>query len=343
MCLRSTEMSRQWFFLSITMAVLACNTPVQPKAKPKKSAPVSTLSMSEASPEPVNVPASDHYGVPFAWEKADDEPLGQTRNYLSEVIQDNQGYSRHGREFFEKLIRPETPRATVVACSDSVMQTDAWDSTPENDDFIIRNLGNQVTTSLGSIQYGVEQLNTPVLLILGHTGCGAIKAVMDHAKGHPPELQKELDAIKISAAKSDTTEELAWAQAAVVNVHHQVRIALDKFGPRVVTGKLTVVGALCDLRNALRNGYAAISIININGNSTENRVQAFVAAIQDSHKTSSAQTSPQGPRPAAGQAPAATAAADNAPDFAAVEGEDLNSLLANIPGLVAKDGARAPH
>ena len=54
---------------------------------------------------------------------------------------------------------------------------------------IIETIGNQMTSSQGSVDYGILHLHTPVLLNMGHTDCGAIKAFM---KGY----EKENDAVK---------------------------------------------------------------------------------------------------------------------------------------------------
>jgi carbonic anhydrase len=338
---------RLGLIFSIVLGITACNAQPLAKQKPRKAnlTPASANAMPAPLPnsEILNVPASDHYGIPFAWEKADDEPLGQTRNYLSEVMRDNQSYARHGKEFFEKFDKEQTPRATVIACADSRVQSDAWDLTPENDDFTIRNIGNQVTTSLGSVQYGIEQLNTPVLLILGHTGCGAVKAVMDHAKGLPAPLQKELDTIKIPTETSDKKSDLVWADAVAANVHHQVRVALEKFGARVVTGKLTVIGALYDLRDDLGKGYGNISIINVNGNSAPKRVRAFVSAVQEAQKVLPAPSDSQKPQPAATEPQLPAAPAGSATPSLMSTVDELNAVLGNIPGLVTKDAANKPQ
>src|SRR5688572_25268583 len=117
------------------------------------------------------------YGVPFAWETSPEEPLARARKFMAEVLAANATFMGQGRDHFTPFAEGEKPRATVLACADSRVQPGAWDSSPENDDYTVRNLGNQLETSLGSVEYGVEHLHTPVLLIIGHTGCEAVKTV----------------------------------------------------------------------------------------------------------------------------------------------------------------------
>jgi len=172
------------------------------------------------------------------------------------------------------------PRATVVACSDSRVQADAWDSTPENDDFTIRNIGNQVKNALGSVEYGLEHLHTPVLFILGHTGCGAVKAAMGNREGLSAPIRAELEALKLPAATKGTDEKKAWAQAVVANVNLQVSVAVSEFGALLGEGKVTVVGAVYDLTNDLGRGSGVISIVNVNGNTETERLKAFETALR---------------------------------------------------------------
>ena len=65
-------------------------------------------------------------------------------------------------------------------CSDSRVQSEAFRIQNVNDLFIVRNIGNQVINSSGSIEFGIRFLKTPVLLIVGHSGCGAIEAVVNN-------------------------------------------------------------------------------------------------------------------------------------------------------------------
>src|SRR5512135_2752588 len=63
---------------------------------------------------------------------------------FAEILSHNDYYiNRQGERFFEGLKDAQHPRATVIGCSDSRFQTHALDGAPENDLFIIRNIGNQ--------------------------------------------------------------------------------------------------------------------------------------------------------------------------------------------------------
>ncbi|HET9958638.1 MAG TPA: carbonic anhydrase [Polyangiaceae bacterium] len=295
--------------LFILLATFGCKTtetaqPEKPSAKAKSTAkPTSVKAASSKSKAKEPEHAADEkadahkadahkseaherpelpqkYVVPFAWEASRDEPLSQARGFLKEILGDNRIYMEHGSAFFAAFAEAQKPRATVVTCSDSRVHTTAFDVTPENDDFMIRNIGNQLANGLGSVEYGVEHLQTPVLMVLGHTGCGAVKAAMGDISGLAEPIRHELEPLHVSRAKAGATPEAAWAEAVVENVRSQVSFALEHFGERVQQGKLTVVGAVYDFRNDLGNGAGKLTVVDVNGNSESERMEAFVQAVE---------------------------------------------------------------
>jgi len=247
----------------------AAGTAKKAKPKPKVEA--------NAHPQPQQPP---RYVVPFAWEASQQEPLAQTRSFLREILIDNRVYMEHGPGFFAAFANGQKPRATVITCSDSRVHTQAFDTTPENDDFMIRNIGNQLANSEGSVEYGVEHLATPVLMIMGHTGCGAVKAAMGDISQQSEPVKRELEKLVLPPPKAGLSPDAAWTEAVAANVKSQVATALQHFGKRVQEGQLTVVGAIYDFRNDLGNGPGKLTIIDVNGNSDAERMRAFVAAIE---------------------------------------------------------------
>lgn len=71
------------------------------------------------------------------------------------------------------------PYAAVVTCSDSRVIPESIFSAGIGQLFVIRAAGNVVgNLQLGSIEYATEHLKTPLVLVLGHSGCGAVNAAM---------------------------------------------------------------------------------------------------------------------------------------------------------------------
>jgi carbonic anhydrase len=271
--------------LMIASLVTGCNRGAQATAEARPARPKSgaKAEKAKAKPAPEATERSDgprKFVVPFAWEASRDEPLAQARSYLKEILGDNRVYMEHGPKFFASFADGQKPRATVVTCADSRVHTSAFDATPENDDFMVRNIGNQIENGLGSIEYGVEHLETPVLLILGHTGCGAVKAAMGDISTQSEAVRHELEKLHVSKPKGEGKADAAWADAVVENVHAQVALALNHFGTRVSEGRLTVIGAVYDFRNELGKGSGKLTIVDVNGNAEAARMDAFVEAVE---------------------------------------------------------------
>jgi len=271
--------------LSLTGGLaLGCQPKQEVAAEPKKAKPKEG-SKTEKAHDAKGADRGEANGdpgkfiVPFAWEAGKDEPLAQTRAFLGDLLTDNQVYMEHGDKFFAAFADKQTPRATVVTCADSRVHTPAWDVTPENDDFLIRNIGNQVENAEGSIEYGVEHLRTPLLLIIGHTGCGAVKAAMGDTSKLSGPIQAELQHLHVPKPTAGKSPEAAWAEAVIINVNNQVDTALKHFAKDIQAGQLTVVGAVFDFRNDLMQGAGKVSIVNVNGNNEAERMTAFVDAI----------------------------------------------------------------
>jgi carbonic anhydrase len=240
-------------------------------AKAAKKAEAHIAHEAELQPE--------KFTVPFAWEAEKEEPLALTRTFLREAFADNDRYMEHGEKFFAAFADKQTPRATVVTCADSRVHSQAWDLTPENDDFTIRDIGNQVQNVEGSVEYGVEHLHTPLLLVVGHTGCGAVKAAMGDIGKLSEPIRKELEHLQVPAANPSKAPEVAWAEAVVANVNNQVAFSLKRFNHQVHEGKLTVVGAVYDFRNDLGQGAGKLVVVNVNGNADPERMVSFIEAV----------------------------------------------------------------
>jgi carbonic anhydrase len=86
------------------------------------------------------------------------------------------------------IINGQTPYATVLTCSDSRVVANYIFDTGLGDLFIVKNAGNVANDdiTIGTIEYGVEHLHTPILMVLGHEFCGAITATCN-CKGKSEE------------------------------------------------------------------------------------------------------------------------------------------------------------
>ncbi len=147
------------------------------------------------------------------------------------------------------------PYATIIGCSDSRVPIEAIFDAGIGELFIVRVAGNVVDTDeAGSIEYGVGHLHTPLLVVLGHTHCGAVTAVTrgDEVHGSIPALVDNIIPA-VEKAKHDHgsvfTPELVEA-AIKQNVWQSIEDLIKTSSEAVELvkeGKLQVIGAIYNL------------------------------------------------------------------------------------------------
>ncbi|MDO8313102.1 MAG: carbonic anhydrase [Sideroxyarcus sp.] len=191
---------------------------------------------------------------------------------IKEIQADDSAYiTAHNAAFFHELSKGQHPRATVVTCSDSRVHTNMLDKTPEGDLFMVRNIGNQMATAKGSVQYGVNHLASSLLIIIGHSSCGAIKAAGGDYSSIEPDIKKELDTISITKGGANI-------DGVKTNVNNQVVAALDEFADKVKAGQLLVVGAVYDFADDMKQGAGKLNIINVNGETDAAKIKTTLTA-----------------------------------------------------------------
>lgn len=80
----------------------------------------------------------------------------------------------------EQLVAAQHPKAVLFGCSDSRVAAEIIFDQGLGDLFVIRTAGHIIDTAvLGSIEYAVHVLDTPLIVVLGHDSCGAVKATVD--------------------------------------------------------------------------------------------------------------------------------------------------------------------
>jgi carbonic anhydrase len=150
--------------------------------------------------------------------------------------------------------------ATVLSCSDSRVPVELIFDAGIMDLFVVRVAGNVCDTDeIGSIEYGLGHVKTPVLVILGHTRCGAVTAVSEAVAGHGHKLERNIPPLVdniIPAVKramelhKDVHGEAVVPFAIEENVWQGVEDLFMK-SPAVRNlvqeGKVKVVGAIYDL------------------------------------------------------------------------------------------------
>ena len=153
-----------------------------------------------------------------------------------------------------EVILKQKPFAIILGCSDSRVPAEVIFDQGVGDLFIVRIAGNIVAPSqIGSIEFACQQFGTQLVVVLGHTGCGAISATIGSLLGDPGEISPNLAAIvdRISPAVQpiisdgdDRDDILNKAIRANINYSaQQLESGSEILRDLVKQKKLTIVGA----------------------------------------------------------------------------------------------------
>lgn len=137
----------------------------------------------------------------------------------------------------------QSPYAIVVTCSDSRVIPEGIFSAGIGELFVIRVAGNVMDNhQIGSVEYAAEHLGSKLLVILGHTHCGAVGATISSA----PEGYVKYITDEIRKAIGDEKDEY---KACCLNVERSVNIVKESLSEMIEKGELTVCGAVYHIDN----------------------------------------------------------------------------------------------
>ncbi len=149
-----------------------------------------------------------------------------------------------------EVAQGQTPFAIIVGCADSRVPPELVFDQGLGDLFVVRVAGEVLDAPLiGSIEYAAEHLHAPLVVVLGHERCGAVKAALEGGEmpGHIGALTKSI-APAVEKAKKMPGDALDNAvRAQVQMVVEQLSEMKPILSEMVESGKLRVVGARYDL------------------------------------------------------------------------------------------------
>jgi len=152
-------------------------------------------------------------------------------------------------------ILQQTPFAVVLGCSDSRVPIEIVYDQGLGDIFAVRVAGSVVEpATAGSVEYAVKHLKSKVLVVMGHEGCGAVKAAMltpEELKGEPEHVQYLLNQITPAVAQIAKIRDpkAKMREAVMANVRRQVALAKENpvVKAAIAKNELAVVGAYYEI------------------------------------------------------------------------------------------------
>ncbi|MEA5604819.1 carbonic anhydrase [Nostoc sp. UHCC 0252] len=175
---------------------------------------------------------------------------------LQKLMEGNQRFVDHHLEHpdqsalrLQEVAQAQHPFATILSCADSRVPAEILFDQGIGDIFDIRIAGNIAThEAIGSIEYAVVLLGSPLLMVMGHERCGAVTAAVKK-ESLPGDISTFVQAIKPALKKVKDQPGDAVENGVVANVQYQIeRLHKSKLlTEQVRSGKLKIVGGRYDL------------------------------------------------------------------------------------------------
>ena len=187
-----------------------------------------------------------HGDIEFTGDEALVKLLEGNARYVEQAkLNPNQSDERR-----DSLIGGQSPYAIILGCSDSRVPPEIIFDQGLGDLFVIRVAGNVIDDIvLASIEYAAEHLHSPLLMVLGHTNCGAVAAALqdDELDGHLPSIAQAIEEAveRAQDAEGDTLDLAIRAHARITAEHLEESEPILK--GLTERGLLKVVAAYYDL------------------------------------------------------------------------------------------------
>ncbi|CAM3127693.1 carbonic anhydrase [Paracoccus nototheniae] len=155
-----------------------------------------------------------------------------------------------------ELAQGQAPFCAYVSCSDSRVPPELLFGRGLGELFIVRNAGNTVdTVAMGSIEYAVAELGVPLVVIMGHESCGAVKAALAVVKDNarfPGQIDNMIEPIIPAVLEARGQEGDELENAVKQNIRRTVRTLREESDPLLLgplkNGTIRVVGAYYHLQ-----------------------------------------------------------------------------------------------
>lgn len=141
----------------------------------------------------------------------------------------------------EALVAGQDPEAVVLGCVDARVPPEIVLGQGVGDVLTVRTAGQSLSgVAIGSIEFGVTVLDIPLVVVLGHTGCGAVLAAMGQRDltGHLGELLGEVAARLVDVVGDDPVRATGGNLQATVDALRDLGILVTSEGPAYVVGLL---------------------------------------------------------------------------------------------------------
>jgi len=184
-----------------------------------------------------------------------DEALERLKAGNARFVSGHAHFPTVQKEILAEMARGQHPYATILGCSDSRVPPELVFDAGFGELFVIRVAGNVLGPAvLGTLQYAGSHLHTPLFVVLGHEGCGAVSAALEwkfRGAAQKSRVETVLEHIVPALDELDATQppETLLKSGVDANVRHAVReiLATPEAQASLATGHMKLVGAVYHL------------------------------------------------------------------------------------------------
>ncbi|MFB6102717.1 MAG: carbonic anhydrase [Haloplanus sp.] len=196
-----------------------------------------------------------------------------------DLLERNRGHAAAFDSRFDDLQEGQHPHTVTVCCSDSrVLQDHIWGNDDPGQVFTCGNIGNRVVQRTdagqvvsGDVLYPVAHTGTETVVVVGHTGCGAVTATYDDLTdgvSEPPGIEHCLDLLKphlepgVDALPAGLSRAEAINHLVEYNVDRQAAFLLDS---DEIPPQVEVIGAVYDFQDVYGGDRGEVHVVNVDG------------------------------------------------------------------------------
>lgn len=207
---------------------------------------------------------------------------------IERLLRSNLEHARIFQDSFDEVQDSQEPEFVTVCCSDSrVLQDHMWGNQHPGHIFTCSNIGNRVFQDTsegeevsGDVLYPVEHTGTDTVIVVGHTGCGAVTATYQDITGgleEPAGIRHCIDLLKPRLEKGVEMledDENAVNKLVEYNVDQQVAFLRERLD-------VDVIGVVYDFQDVYSGSRGEVHVINVNGENSVEKLRNDYPGIQD--------------------------------------------------------------